>query len=188
MLNGISKEAIEIAKTTKEINCRPFTEDGEEYDGVWQKETFKRAIRKPNSRILIGSPDIISSEILFIKCYEILEKQKLNCFLLTEFYIRSCQCNELISKCDGYDYIFVNGIGSDSIILSAIRRLLQSYDLGLILSYKTFYMDYNKNKILREHNPISFDNECLGWNNFDSYIFQNRLITPKEIQKLKCRQ
>lgn len=185
MLNGISKEAVTLSKESVEIKCRSFTEDGEEYSGKWQKETFKKALSKSKSRILVGSPDIISSEVLFVKCFNILDEKHYNCKLITEQYLRNCKYYELLNLINDYDYLFLSGLGNDQLTLTPVRRLLQDYDLGLIISYRTFYVDFFKNRILSEHNPVLFDKEYLCFGNFDSYIYQNKLSSPKELQKLK---
>lgn len=171
MLNGVSKEAIKLAKKHF-VECQSFTEDGFDFDTKWQKENFKSALSKPYSRILVGSPNMLSSEILFINTYKILDENKFNCFLLSDFFLKRAKSDELVEKCREYDYIFVNGLGINQDILSAVRRLLQMKKIGVVLSYLYYYRNYNKITTLSSHNPVIYDREYLCWGNFDSVIYQ----------------
>ena len=55
------------------------------------------------------------------------KEKKFNCLLLTEAYIKDSSCLELINRCSSYDYIFINGLGTNQNILTGVRRLLQDY-------------------------------------------------------------
>lgn len=171
MLNGVSKEAIKLAKSYP-VECQSFTEDGFDFTTKWQKDNLKLALTKKYSRILIGSPNILCSEILFINLYNMLDEQRLNCFLISDFYLKKSRSDELVSKCREYDYIFLNGLGTNQDVLSAVRRLLQVKNIGLVISYLTCYKSFGKMITLGNHNPVLYDKEYLNWGNFDSLIYQ----------------
>lgn len=171
MIN-VSKEAREIYKSVS-IKCKSFSEFGESYKVDVQKRTLKEALSKSKSRVLVGSPNIFSSEVLFCTIYKILDKKKFNCLLLTEAYIKDSSCLELINRCSSYDYIFINGLGINQNILTGVRRLLQDYDLGLVIAYNSYYRETypNGQSLMVEHNPVLYDREHLYFGNFDSYVY-----------------
>ena len=183
MLDGINSTAIDLAKTAQ-IKCVGFNERGYDYDTQWQKSTFKAALNKPKSRILVGSPDIISGDVFFIIANKILEEKGLTTCLLTPFYLRYVRFTDLIKKCNEYDYVFISGLGTREDIFDAVKRVLIEYDIGVIVSYFTYYKDYYRTQIIfREHNPIQYDNEQLGYGAFDSYVFQEKVAQQKELIK-----
>lgn len=181
MLNGINDKTTKLAETLQ-IKCIGFNEGGADYDAKWQKATLKKALSEPKSRILVGTPDLVSSNVFFTMANKILEGQGLTAGLLTPFYLRFVRFNDLIKKCNEYDYVFISGLGTREDIFDAVRRVLIEYDVGVIVSYFTYYKDYYRAQtIRREHNPIQYDNEYLCYGAFDSYVFQEKVSRQKEL-------